>query len=304
MAPTAGVFSKTIGKLTKSKRKIEIKKEGRERRKWNRGKGWKRSKEGAGGLHKPYKKPNDSITYIHRESNHPPSIIKNLPQGILEKRLTNNSSNEKIFEDAAKPYNEALKKSGHVIALKYAEKKTNTTTKNENKRKETANEETKETKTTNRRKRRITWFNPPMSKNVSSNIGKKFFDLLNSCFPPNHKLHKIINKNTVKLSYSCTPNIKQIISSHNKRIINESSNKASTTKLCNCRDKPSCPLQGKCLEQSLVYQATISETNTNKIDTYIGITENTFKTRFNQHCQASDYTTKGWPRLSANKFGN
>ncbi|GFR92820.1 hypothetical protein ElyMa_000876700 [Elysia marginata] len=129
----------------------------------------------------------------------------------------------------------------------------------------------------------MTWFNPPYSKNVSSNIGKKFFDLLNSCFPPNHKLHKIINKNTIKLSYSCTPNIKQIISSHNKRIINESSNKARTTKLCNCRDKPSCPLQGKCLEQSLVYQATISETNTNKIDTYIGITENTFKTRFNQH---------------------
>ncbi|GFR95440.1 hypothetical protein ElyMa_000944200 [Elysia marginata] len=87
------------------------------------------------------------------------------------------------------------------MALKYAEKKTNTTTKNENKRKETANEETKETKTTNRRKRRITWFNPPYSKNVSSNIGKKSFNLLNSCFPPNHKLHKVINKNTVKLSY-------------------------------------------------------------------------------------------------------
>ncbi|GFR86959.1 inositol hexakisphosphate and diphosphoinositol-pentakisphosphate kinase 2 [Elysia marginata] len=234
------------------------------------------------GLHKPYKKLNDSITYIHKESNHPPSIIKNLPQGI-EKSLTNNSSNEKIFEDAAIPYNEALKKNGHVMALKYAEKKTNTTTKNENKSKETANEGTKETKTTKRRKRRITWFNPPYSKNVSSNIGKKFFDLLNSCSPPNHKLHKIINKNTVKLSYSCMPNIKQIISSHNKRIINESSNKASTTKLCNCRDKSSCPLQGKCLEQSLDYRATVSETNTNKIDTYIGITENTFKRRFNQH---------------------
>ncbi|GFS08782.1 hypothetical protein ElyMa_003021700 [Elysia marginata] len=39
------------------------------------------------GLSKPYKNPNDRITYIHRESNHPPSIIKNLPQGI-DKRLT------------------------------------------------------------------------------------------------------------------------------------------------------------------------------------------------------------------------
>ncbi|GFS20219.1 LOW QUALITY PROTEIN: hypothetical protein ElyMa_001564700 [Elysia marginata] len=194
------------------------------------------------------------------------------------------------LEYAAIPYNEALKKNGRVMALKYTEKKANTTTKYENKSKETANEETKETKTTNRRKRRITWFNPPYSKNVSSNIGKKFFDLLNSCFTPNHKLHKVI-KNTVKLSYSCMPNIKQIISSHNKRIIKESSNKTSTTKLCNCRDKPSCPLQGKCLEQSLVYQAAVSETNTNKIDTYIGITENTFKTRFNQHTYVKLQTT-------------
>ncbi|GFR64000.1 hypothetical protein ElyMa_005496100 [Elysia marginata] len=174
-----------------------------------------------------------------------------MPQGI-EKRLTNNSSKEKIFEDAAIPYNQALKKNGHVKALKYAEKKTNTTTKIENERKETANEETKETKTTNRRKRRIIWFNPPYSKNVSSNISKKFLDLLNSCFPQNQKIHKIVNKNTVKLSYSCTPNIKQIIRSHNKGIINETSKKTSATKLCNCSDKPSCPFQGKCLEQSLV----------------------------------------------------
>ncbi|GFS07300.1 hypothetical protein ElyMa_004726900 [Elysia marginata] len=82
----------------------------------------------------------------------------------------------------------------------------------------------RETKTTNRRKRRITSFNPPYSKNVSSNIEKNFFDLLNSYFPPNHELHKIINENTVKLSYSCATNIKQIISSHNKRIINETPN--------------------------------------------------------------------------------
>ncbi|GFR68656.1 hypothetical protein ElyMa_003737500 [Elysia marginata] len=85
-------------------------------------------------------------------------------------------------------------------------------------------------------------------------ILENIFDLLNSCFPPNHKSHKIINKNTVKLIYSCTPNIKQIINSHNKRIINETPKKVSTTKLCNCRNKPSLPLQEKCLEKSLVYQ--------------------------------------------------
>ncbi|GFS23893.1 sodium-dependent glucose transporter 1 [Elysia marginata] len=92
----------------------------------------------------------------------------------IEKHLTNNSSNAKIFEDASIPYNEALQKNGHVKALKYAGKKTNTTTENENNRKETPNKETKETKTTNRGKRRITWLNSPNSKNVSTNIGKNF----------------------------------------------------------------------------------------------------------------------------------
>ena len=32
------------------------------------------------GSYKPYKKPNDTISYIHCQSNHPPSIIKNLPK--------------------------------------------------------------------------------------------------------------------------------------------------------------------------------------------------------------------------------
>ena len=43
------------------------------------------------GSYKPYKKPNDCINYIHKESNHPPAIINNLPKGI-ELRLSNNSS--------------------------------------------------------------------------------------------------------------------------------------------------------------------------------------------------------------------
>ena len=32
------------------------------------------------------------------------------------------------------------------------------------------------------------------SKNVATNIGKKFFTLLSACFPANNKLYKIINK--------------------------------------------------------------------------------------------------------------
>ena len=64
------------------------------------------------GSYKPYKKPNDTISYIHCQSNHPPSIIKILRKGI-EIRLSNNSANADIFQEAATPYNNALKNNGH-----------------------------------------------------------------------------------------------------------------------------------------------------------------------------------------------
>ena len=38
-----------------------------------------------------------------------------------------------------------------------------------------------------------------------------------------------------------------------------------------------------CLQKGVVYQATVTQTNTMREDIYIGITENEFKTRYNQH---------------------
>ena len=130
-----------------------------------------------------------------------------------------------------------------------------------------------------RRRRKITWFNPPYSKNVITNIGKKLFSLLSMCFPPENKLYKIINKNAIKLSYSCMSNIHQIITSHNKTVLSNEKSEAEQTRPCNCRNKTACLLQGKCLQKGVIYQATIMQSNTDKQDTYIGVTENEFKTR-------------------------
>ena len=63
------------------------------------------------GAYKPYKKPNNNIAYIHKQSNHPPSTIKNLPKGI-NKRLSINSNNAQTFKEAIPPYIEALKRVG------------------------------------------------------------------------------------------------------------------------------------------------------------------------------------------------
>lgn len=50
-----------------------------------------------------------------------------------------------------------------------------------------------------------------------------------------------------------------------------------------CREPANCPLNGNCLQSSVIYQATV-ETNDNKpSQTYIGLTENSFKTRFTNH---------------------
>ena len=58
---------------------------------------------------KPFCKTNNEITYIHKESNHPPSILRQIPLSI-ESRLSKHSSNEKIFKQSAQIYQEALKK--------------------------------------------------------------------------------------------------------------------------------------------------------------------------------------------------
>ena len=57
---------------------------------------------------KPFSKPNNEISYIHKESNHPPSIIKQVPFSI-ESRLSSLSWSEKIFNEYTPIYQGTLK---------------------------------------------------------------------------------------------------------------------------------------------------------------------------------------------------
>ena len=138
----------------------------------------------------------------------------------------------------------------------------------------------------------IIWFNPPFSKNVQTNIGREFLNLIEKCFPPNHKLRKLFNRNNLKLSYSCTPNIKQIIDGHNKKILrqNTPSEEKITLKPCNCRKANNCPLKGECLVKEVVYQATI--TTAEGTETYVGLTATEFKTRWRNHQMSFRHDSK------------
>ena len=55
------------------------------------------------------------------------------------------------------------------------------------------------------------WFNPPFSKSVSTNVATTFLQLVMKHFPTSHKLHKIFNFNTGKVSRSCINNMSKII---------------------------------------------------------------------------------------------
>ena len=85
------------------------------------------------------------------------------------------------------------------------------------------------------------------------------------------------------LCYSCMSNIKQSIANLNKAILSKEKIKEEQIKLCNCRHRTLFPLHNNCPQKGVVYQATATQTSTMREEIYIGITENEFKTRYNQH---------------------
>lgn len=222
------------------------------------------------GTFKPYRKPDDETNYIHAESDHPPTIIKQLPIAI-EKRISDLSSNEDIFKQSKQYYQDALTKSGHKYQLKY-------------------NPSPQSTKNKRNRRRKIIWFNPPFSRTVVTNVGKDFLRLLDLHFPRHDPLHKIFNRNTVKISYGCMPNIQATISSHNKTILNEKEPLVRGD--CNCRsNRDECPLGGECTTPNVLYEGVISSNlpdYENKI--YKGISEPPFKTRLGNHKKSFNNT--------------
>ena len=112
------------------------------------------------GKYQPYNKPDNNPLYINILSNHPPNIIKNLPENI-SKRFNTLSADEATFNNSKDLYNNALAESGFKYKITFqTQQNTSTITNN-----------------TKKRKRKIIWFNSPFSLNVSTNIGKKFFSL-------------------------------------------------------------------------------------------------------------------------------
>ncbi|XP_048586236.1 uncharacterized protein LOC116612823 [Nematostella vectensis] len=105
----------------------------------------------------PFTKPNAPLQYVHRESNHPPTITKNIPASI-NKRLSTLSSDKETFDQAAPPYQKALDESGYNYTLHY---EPNTTSKRKN-----------------RQRNNIIWYNPPFSSRVINTKQQRLYKII------------------------------------------------------------------------------------------------------------------------------
>ena len=86
----------------------------------------------------------------------------------------------------------------------------------------------------------------------------------------------------MKLSYSCTKNLKTIINNHNKNILGMKPSISTLTFNCWCKE--AFPLNGQCQIGEVVYKGTISRNQQNsKEKKYFGIAEESFKGRLHNH---------------------
>ena len=181
------------------------------------------------------------------DSNHPLLIIKNIPLGV-NRRLSDISSSQAIFEAAIPPYQEALNKAGYKYKLSYIPPRV---------------EERASPPRRRCRKRTVTWFNPPFNKAVKTNVASTFLSIIDSCFPTDHPLRSIINRNTVKVSYRTMTNMSRVISKHNTKVIKRSrpAAAAEARSNCNCRAPHlPCPLNNQCLTEGVIYNAKVTAT--------------------------------------------
>ena len=74
----------------------------------------------------------------------------------------------------------------------------------------------------------------------------------------------------------------KIIKNHNAKILGKADASSASDKQCNCRKKDLCLLDGACLTNNVVYKATVT-TSPGDARVYIGMTEHSFKTRFNNY---------------------
>ena len=119
------------------------------------------------------------------------------------------------------------------------------------------------------RKRHVTWFNSTFSFNVKTRV-----EIIRKHCLPHHKFNKLFICNTIKVSYSCIPNINAEINKTTKNTLGKPQEKHPDTQFCNCTNKKQCHLNGQCLTASIFYQTNIKVNIPGyKEKAYLGVSE-------------------------------
>lgn len=231
------------------------------------------------GSYKPYRKDDLAPLYIHQNSNHPPHVKKQMVK-MIGRRISDLSSDENIFNQAAPIYNQALRNSGFLENIQFSKR----------------NEEPSK-----RRKRNVIYFHPPWSDQIETKIGMSFLSLLDKHFPKGAELHKYFSRQKVKVSYSNLPNVSRAIKGINRRVLHPET--ALQLKGCDCESARSgngCVEEGgHCLTTNCVYHAKLSYELPHPttgmliqwIKGYFGLTKNLFKERVSSHKTTFRYPT-------------
>ena len=107
---------------------------------------------------------------------------------MVQKRLSSLSITEEIFERIKIPCEKALKNSGFKTPLSYVQDNLKESVKR-------------------KLRKKVFYYNPPFSNGVKTNIGKKKLKNSFQKFPNIRLL--LFTRNTIKISYSCMPNLEK-----------------------------------------------------------------------------------------------
>ena len=156
-----------------------------------------------------YRKDSNQLLYIIKQSIHPPTIIKQIPS-MVSRRISDISCNKEYFDKATPAYNNAFKIVGFNENIQFTS--TAPPRRNHN--------------------RKAIWFSPPYSVNVKTNIGRIFLRLIEKHFPRHDNYCKLFNRNNIKISYSCMPNMTSVIRKHSISLLRDPT--PTDMKECSC----------------------------------------------------------------------
>ena len=239
------------------------------------------------GCYKPYHKVNSKLLYVNTGSNHPRVVLENIPFGI-NKRLSSISSNEESFKQEIADFQRAITSAGHDYTLDYNKGKQLKKPSNLHSTYSNGLEGVSEAGgfPCKGGSRQVIWFNPPFNIYCSTNVGELFRGIVDKNFGKGNQLSRMFNRNKLKISYSCLPNLKAKIAGHNKAILEKSRLNNVQAKTCNCQKGKVCPLEGKCVVDNVVYMAEVTTREEASGDghLYVGLVGGPFKLRSGTLC--------------------